>query len=95
MIERPRWSASVGLLSRAIGKHPDAPVNYLLRGEAWLALDQTDRARADFETARRLAEGLLTQSAWGYIYQAYIDRADAGLRSVGSFEERYDGNDSH
>jgi hypothetical protein len=77
------------LLARAIEANPDAPVNYLLRGEEWLMCGQLARAWADFTAARARAENLLSQSAWGYIYQAYIDRADAGLRQCGSVSDRF------
>jgi hypothetical protein len=70
-------------LSRSINVDPRAPVHYLLRGEEWLALGRYEEAQADFEAAKDLAEVLLNESAWGYIYQAYIDRADAGLRQSG------------
>ena len=74
------WTAQIRLLSRLIETNPEAPVNYLLRGEEWLVCGQVEHARADFEAARTRSERLLNQSAWGYIYQSYIDRADAGLR---------------
>jgi len=74
------WTAQIRLLSRLIETNPDTPVNYLLRGEEWLVCGQVELARADFEVARARSERLLRQSAWGYIYQSYIDRADAGLR---------------
>jgi hypothetical protein len=67
-------------LSRLIEADPDAPVNYLLCGEEWLGCGQFEQARADFEAARTRSERLLSESAWGYIYQSYIDRAEAGLR---------------
>jgi hypothetical protein len=70
----------VRFLSRLIEADPDAPVNYLLRGEEWLLCGEPGRARADFEAARDRSERLLGQSSWGYIYQAYMDRAEAGLR---------------
>lgn len=76
----PAWTPQVRLLSRLIEANPDAPVNYLLRGEEWLACGQFEQARADFEAAWARSERLLVQSAWGYIYQSYIDRAQAGLR---------------
>ena len=78
--DRPRLSAQVRLMTTAVEAHPDAPVNYLLRGEEWLSLGRVDKAKADFETARALAEREAEDSAWGYVVQAYIDRADAGLR---------------
>jgi hypothetical protein len=70
----------VRFLSRLIEVAPDAPVNYLLRAEEWLLCGERAQARADFEAARDRSQRLLGQSAWGYIYQAYIDRAEAGLR---------------
>jgi len=76
----PRGTFQVRFLSRLIEMDPEAPVYYLLRGEEWLICGQFELARADFEAARTRAERLLSQSAWGYIYQSYIDRAEAGLR---------------
>lgn len=69
----------VALLSETIARYPDEPVNYLLRGEAWLSAGETRRATADFEVARRLARRRFAESAWGYLAQAYFDRAEAGL----------------
>ncbi len=82
-------NAQIGLLTRAIEAEPDAPVNYLLRGEEWLICGETEQARADFEVARTLAEQGLRQSEWGYIFQAYIDRAAAGLRRCGVVVEKF------
>jgi hypothetical protein len=70
----------IRFLSRLIEVRPDAPVNYLLRGEEWLVCGRPEQARADFEEARARSEHLLRESAWGYILQSYIDRAEAGLR---------------
>jgi hypothetical protein len=79
--ERPvALTPQVRFLSRLIEADPDAPVNYLLRGEEWLVCGQFEEARADFEAARARSERLLSESAWGYIHQSYIDRAEAGLR---------------
>jgi hypothetical protein len=69
----------VRLLTSLIESDPDAPVHYLLRGEEWLVCGQFERARADFLTARAQAEKLLSESLWGYIYQAYMDRAETGI----------------
>jgi len=76
----PGWTPQLRLLNRLIATNPDAPVNYLLRGEEWLVCGQFEQARVDFEAARARSQRLLSQSAWGYIYQSYIDRAQAGLR---------------
>jgi hypothetical protein len=81
--DRLRLPPQVRGFTRAIEVWPDAPVNYLLRGEEWLAVGRPGDARADFETARALAEQAAPDSAWGYVFEAYIDRADAGLRQCG------------
>lgn len=78
------WEPSdVALISETIERYPDAPVNYLLRGEAWLSAGEIDRAAADFEIARALSARRLAQSAWGYVEQAYLDRAQVGLAECG------------
>lgn len=72
------------LLSETISRAPDEPVNYILRGEMWLSVGDTGRAAADFLKARELAERRWASSAWGYLDQAYRDRAEAGLAACGS-----------
>lgn len=69
----------VALLSETIERYPDEPVNYLLRGEAWLTAGESDRAASDFERTRELSARRFAQSGWGYVEQAYLDRAEAGL----------------
>ena len=69
-------------LDFAIQQEPDAPVNYLLRGEYWLQAGEFERAWDDLETARYLALEALASSDWGYIYQSYIDRADLRLHQL-------------
>ncbi|MEP0763673.1 MAG: hypothetical protein HRF48_13140 [Chloroflexota bacterium] len=80
---KPDCRAQIAMLSWLIHADPGAPVNYLLRGEEWLACGQVHNARKDFARARALAAQAYEGSAWGYIYQSYIDRADAGLRQCG------------
>ena len=70
----------IRLLSQAIARDPQAAVHYLLRGEEWLLRGELERARADFLRAQALAARDLARSDWGYINQAYRDRAEAGLR---------------
>ncbi|MCQ3931101.1 MAG: hypothetical protein DPW16_11640 [Chloroflexi bacterium] len=72
------------LLNRAIEQHPDAAVNYVLRGEYWLATDDRAAAQADFEQAILLGMVELEASDWGYLQQALIDRARQGLRQAGT-----------
>lgn len=79
-------SPAIRLLNQAIQLYPDAPVNYLLRAEEWLARGFDEKARDDFLSARTLAEELLNQSAWGYLYQAYIDRATTALNNLAYIE---------
>lgn len=75
-----RWTPQVRVLTQRIARQPDEPVNYLLRGEEWLVCGEIEQAQADFESALQRAERLERESAWGYIYQSYVDRADVGLR---------------
>jgi uncharacterized protein HemY len=70
------------LLSRKIEKIPEAPVNYVLRGELYLSVNEYERAAADFRQALALAEALDPELDWGYINAAYIDRAHEGLRQA-------------
>lgn len=81
-LEKPkrRVTPQVSLLTHLIQAAPDEPVHYLLRGEEWLSCGEPEAARADFEAARDRAGALLIESDWGYVYQAYLDRAEAGLR---------------
>ncbi|NDJ79200.1 MAG: hypothetical protein GYB65_23365 [Chloroflexi bacterium] len=72
--------AQVFWLTQAIENDPGAPVNYLLRAEEWLAAGDIGAARADFIVARDMAQDLFETSAWGYIFQSYVDRAEIGLR---------------
>ncbi|NDJ86061.1 MAG: hypothetical protein GYB66_09260 [Chloroflexi bacterium] len=68
------------LLHRAIEGSPNAPVNYVFRGEYWLQKGSLQAAITDFETAITLATQQREDSDWGYLEQALIDRARQGLR---------------
>jgi hypothetical protein len=69
-------------LNRKIEQYPDAPANYVLRGELYLTLRNVDHARYDFETAIHLAESLDPDLDWGYINSAFLDRAYENLRQI-------------
>lgn len=76
-----RDAERLAALDLAIQRQPDAPAHYLLRAEYHLAVgmptvDILEAARADIERAQSLAEAALTDSAWGYIWQSYLDRAE-------------------
>jgi tetratricopeptide (TPR) repeat protein len=80
MVNRQSFSPRLRHLNRAIEQNPDAAVNFVLRGEYWLALGVYTNAIQDFEDAIVLARQEWTFSEWGYLFQAMIDRAEQGLR---------------
>jgi len=57
-------------------------VNFVLRGELYLSVDEYEKATADFQMALTLAEQLDPELDWGYINSAYIDRAHKGLSQI-------------
>jgi hypothetical protein len=59
---------------------PDAPSNYVMRGELLLARGDLEGARYDFEKAVELAETRAESANWGYINRALVDRAREGLK---------------
>ncbi len=63
-------------LTRAIEIHPDAAVNYLLRGELHLELEQWDLAHEDLLNALELAQIQWSEDRWGMTAQAVMDRAE-------------------
>lgn len=74
--------ARLAALTSKIIAYPEVPVNYVLRGELHLSLNQPDSAAHDFEQAIRLAEALDSELDWGYLNASYIDRANEGLRRL-------------
>jgi tetratricopeptide (TPR) repeat protein len=69
-------------LSQAITTYPDAPTNYLLRGELYLQHHEYAQAIADFHRAVELASAQMETDRWGLMAQAVQDRALAGLRKA-------------
>lgn len=80
---RQRLEWRVRQLDRAIADAPDAPVNYVVRGEVRLKLRRRDEAADDFQTALALADRSFADSDWGLVAQALSDRALMGLRRAG------------
>jgi len=74
----------VDVLTEAIERHPDSPVNYVLRGEVLLEGGDNDLAAQDFLKALELAEPRAETANWGYIHRAMADRAREGLRRARS-----------
>jgi hypothetical protein len=85
-VAMPRYSPiqeRVRALTGAITLYPDAPVNYVLRGELILDLGERQAAREDFLKGLMLAESSADTADWGYVSRALADRARAGLRRCG------------
>ena len=74
-------------LNRAIEQAPTAAVNYLLRGELYLARREDEQALADLQQAAALAVEEYATAAWGLSAQVIQDRALAGLRKLGATDE--------
>ena len=72
----------VDVLTAAIELHPEAPVNYVLRGEALVEARDYALAAEDFRKALELAETQAETANWGYIYRALADRAREGLHRI-------------
>jgi tetratricopeptide (TPR) repeat protein len=66
-------------LTIAIRRYPEAPANYILRGELYLKAHMHSEAAADFQRALDLASADYAASAWGLLPQALQDRALHGL----------------
>lgn len=67
-------------LTEAIARYPNAPSNYVLRGELLLEVGEHGAAAQDFEAALALAEKNAESADWGYITMALMERARSGLR---------------
>ncbi|CAG0975054.1 hypothetical protein ANRL4_01513 [Anaerolineae bacterium] len=76
--------ARVILLTEAIEKYPDAPANYVLRGEALIEAGDDQAAVDDFRNALKIIKGAVESQNWGYIYPMLAERARAGLRHLQS-----------
>lgn len=71
-------------LTHAIEMYPDAPSNYVLRGEWYLKRGDIDAAVDDFQQAITLADAQYETSRWGIVAQTTRDRALEGLSQVHS-----------
>ncbi|MFW5692156.1 MAG: hypothetical protein ACOCX3_02270 [Chloroflexota bacterium] len=75
-----RYASALAELDDAIALYPEAPMNYVLRGELYLKTAYYELARADFSQALTLAPEQIHDSAWGFIEQSAQDRARRGLK---------------
>jgi Tfp pilus assembly protein PilF len=67
-------------LDEAITLYPNAPMNYVLRGEYYLQIGYNQLAEQDFKRALALATDEFNQSSWGLVAQVAQDRARRGLK---------------
>jgi tetratricopeptide (TPR) repeat protein len=67
-------------LNDAIKRHPQAALNYVLRGEIWLDRGEYEMAAADFERAQALAAEQFDEDDWGLVSQTLRDQAEHGLQ---------------
>ena len=86
MIAFLRWGASaqpasdrLRELNIAIDGYPNAPANYVFRGELYLETRMYELAAADFGTALELAAKQVDEERWGVVAQIVQDRAGRGL----------------
>lgn len=75
-------------LDYAIERHPEAPSNYVVRGEHHLAAHFYDQAVSDFQQALELASQQLEVENWGLITQTMRDRALNGLERALRLQSR-------
>lgn len=76
---RERWLRD---LNHAIADHPEAPTNYVLRGELALETRDYEQAVADFEKGLELASAQVETSDWGILAQTMQERAYRGLKEA-------------
>ncbi len=69
-------------LDAAIEQYPDTPTNFVLRGELYLQLGESELAALDFQRALELAQPQIEQNDWGIVAQAMQDRALRGLEDA-------------
>lgn len=69
-------------LDWAIQARPEAPMNYVLRGELYSEMGEDELALEDFEWALEQASRQVNEADWGVVAQAVQDRALRGLEQA-------------
>jgi hypothetical protein len=72
--------ARIDDLSARIEAEPEAPVNYVFRGELYLKAGDYELAAADFQQALAAAAAEIETANWGLVAQTVRDRALNGLK---------------
>jgi hypothetical protein len=75
----PSFQRRANQLSEAIENAPEAPTNFVLRGELYMKAGLYELARDDFRAAAELADAQYERSDWGVLAQTTRDRALIGL----------------
>ena len=81
-IHRRELTERIQNLTAQIDRYPHTPVNFVVRGEVYLANGQAEAAKGDFQRALDLAEGRVDELPWGYVNAGLIDRAREGLNEA-------------
>lgn len=76
------FAARISELTAQIEHYPHTPVNFIIRGEVYLAHGQAEAAIVDFQRALDLAESRVDRLPWGYVNAGLIDRAREGLNEA-------------
>ncbi len=69
-------------LDWAIKARPEAPMNYVLRGELYSEMGEYELAHEDFGWALEQASRQVNEADWGIVAQAVQDRALRGLEQA-------------
>lgn len=67
-------------LTDAINLYPEAPSNYVQRGEIYMQMGEYELAVLDFEIALELAAEQFDEDKWGFLSQTQRDQAEYGLQ---------------
>ncbi|MEL7234563.1 MAG: hypothetical protein AAFV33_00835 [Chloroflexota bacterium] len=70
-------------LSAAIDQYPEAPANYLLRADLYMAMRRYADAADDYQQAYDLAEAEFERGEWGMLAGSVRERAREGLVKAG------------
>lgn len=89
LAEHGRFREAIDAFNRALSRDPTLIYAHLERGAAWLSLDDTERARADWQAARKI-DGKLVWPIWyeatGHFVEGRFAEAAAAFDRVAAAE---------